>query len=80
MTRMLEAMLNHHATAQCLGHCKLSNPRTYARTHKEPLTFWSYITLGDAHRGGKRFRRLGDENSRTASAARGLDTPAVSHA
>jgi hypothetical protein len=49
---MLEALLNHDAQLHCLGHCKSSNARTYARTHKELLTLVSDLTLGNARRGG----------------------------
>lgn len=66
------------AQASCSEQCKSSNARTYGRTHKEPLTFWSYLKFVNAYRGGKRFRQLGDETAPTASAPRSLQ--AVTHA
>lgn len=72
MTPMLEAMLHADATEQCLGLCKLSNARTYVRTHKELLTLRDHLTLGNAHRGVAKFRLLGDENSRPAALRAGL--------
>jgi hypothetical protein len=48
------------------------NAHTDRQTYKHLTTLASYLTLGNARRGVARFLAAGDENSRPASAARGL--------
>lgn len=54
------------------------NAHTDIHTYKQPPTFWSYLTLGDAHTRVARSPQPSARNPRTASAARGLQ--AANHA
>jgi hypothetical protein len=66
-------MLEHspsNAQPQCLEHCKSSNPRTYARTHKEPLRLDLSSNVSNAHTRVARFIPVDGRTAPTAAAAR----------
>lgn len=67
------------AMLQALPQAMLENApgkaHTDIHTYKHPITFWSYLTLGDAHTRVARSPQRSGRNERTASAARGLAVP-----